>query len=188
MVFPIHSLSVLGLVFCLFDENSLNCTSGLVLLCFFYLKQGLNIGAEHSVDNQSRVSSHSLPKCSSPKLGPRSASSSGGSCKITVPSGGAGGGDEGQLEGGQKRGSRNSRGSGDSQASSWDAKLEGDQSVFNYIRKCWVRNIMNFGSFLFVRNFNEIRIYSPPPLTLPPSITLDEQGWLSYKILQDSCK
>ncbi|XP_075251334.1 monocarboxylate transporter 2-like [Convolutriloba macropyga] len=80
--------------------------------------------AEHSVDNQSRVSSHSLPKCSSPKLGPRSASSSGGSCKITVPSGGAGGGDEGQLEGGQKRGSRNSRGSGDSQASSWDAKLE----------------------------------------------------------------
>ena len=35
MVFPIHSKSVLGLVFCLVNENSLNCTSGLVLLCLF---------------------------------------------------------------------------------------------------------------------------------------------------------
>ena len=35
MVFPIHSYSVLGLVFCLVNENFLNCTSGLVLLCFF---------------------------------------------------------------------------------------------------------------------------------------------------------
>ena len=35
MVFPIHLLSVLGLVFCLVNEISLNCTSGLVLLCFF---------------------------------------------------------------------------------------------------------------------------------------------------------
>ena len=34
MVFPIHSLSVLGLVVCKVNENSLNCTSGLVLLCF----------------------------------------------------------------------------------------------------------------------------------------------------------
>ena len=35
MVFPIHPLSVLGLDVCYFNENSLNCTSGLVLLCFF---------------------------------------------------------------------------------------------------------------------------------------------------------
>ena len=35
-VFPIHSYSVLGLVFCLVNENFLNCTSGLVLLCFLF--------------------------------------------------------------------------------------------------------------------------------------------------------
>ena len=35
MVSPIHSLSVLGLVVCLVNENSLNCASGLVLLWFF---------------------------------------------------------------------------------------------------------------------------------------------------------
>ena len=35
MVFPIHSKSILGLVFCLVNEKSLNCTSGLVLLCLF---------------------------------------------------------------------------------------------------------------------------------------------------------
>ena len=35
MVFPVHSSSVLGLVFCLVNENSLNCTSELVSLCFF---------------------------------------------------------------------------------------------------------------------------------------------------------
>ena len=35
MVFQIHSLSVIGLVCCLVDENMLNFTSGLVLLCFF---------------------------------------------------------------------------------------------------------------------------------------------------------
>ena len=34
MVFPIHSLFILGLVFCLVNESSLNCTSGIVLLCF----------------------------------------------------------------------------------------------------------------------------------------------------------
>ena len=34
MVFRIHSWSVLCLVFCLASENSLNCTSGLVLLFF----------------------------------------------------------------------------------------------------------------------------------------------------------
>ena len=33
--FLISSYSVLGLVCCLVNENSLNCTSGLVLLCFF---------------------------------------------------------------------------------------------------------------------------------------------------------
>ena len=31
----IHSPIILGLVLCLVNENSLNCTSGLVLLCFF---------------------------------------------------------------------------------------------------------------------------------------------------------
>ena len=36
MVFPIHSKSVLGLVCCLVNENSVNCTTGLVLLCFFF--------------------------------------------------------------------------------------------------------------------------------------------------------
>ena len=35
MVYPIHSQSVLRLVFCFVNENSLNYTSGLVLLCFF---------------------------------------------------------------------------------------------------------------------------------------------------------
>ena len=30
------SNSFIGLVFCLVNENSLNCTSGLVLLCFFF--------------------------------------------------------------------------------------------------------------------------------------------------------
>ena len=35
MVFPIHSESVIGLVFCLVNENSLICTSGLFMLCFF---------------------------------------------------------------------------------------------------------------------------------------------------------
>ena len=41
MVFQIHSLSVLGLVVCYFNENSLNCTSGLVLLCFFVSSDAL---------------------------------------------------------------------------------------------------------------------------------------------------
>ena len=36
MVFPIHSLSILGLLFGLANENSLNCRSGLVLLCFYF--------------------------------------------------------------------------------------------------------------------------------------------------------
>ena len=35
MVFPIHLLSIIGLVFCLVNENFLNCALGLVLLCFF---------------------------------------------------------------------------------------------------------------------------------------------------------
>ena len=35
MAFPNHSKSVLGLLVCLVNENSLNCASGLVLLCFF---------------------------------------------------------------------------------------------------------------------------------------------------------
>ena len=35
IVFPIQLYSVLGLAFCLVYENSLNCTSGLVLLCLF---------------------------------------------------------------------------------------------------------------------------------------------------------
>ena len=33
MIFPIHFVP--GLIFCLVNENSLNCISGLVLLCFF---------------------------------------------------------------------------------------------------------------------------------------------------------
>ena len=33
--FSIHSEFILGLFFCSVNENSLNCTSGLVLLCFF---------------------------------------------------------------------------------------------------------------------------------------------------------
>ena len=37
MVFPSHSQSVPGLVFCLVNENFLNCTPGLVLLWFFAL-------------------------------------------------------------------------------------------------------------------------------------------------------
>ena len=36
MIFPIHSLSVLGVVCCLVNENTLHCTSGLVLLCFLF--------------------------------------------------------------------------------------------------------------------------------------------------------
>ena len=36
MVFQIYSLSNLGLVFCSVNENSLNCRSGLVLLCFLF--------------------------------------------------------------------------------------------------------------------------------------------------------
>ena len=39
MVFPVHS-SILGLVFCFVNENSLNCTSGLVLLCFSLFLSG----------------------------------------------------------------------------------------------------------------------------------------------------
>ena len=35
MIFPFHSKSVLGLVFCLVNENSLYCMSRLVLICFF---------------------------------------------------------------------------------------------------------------------------------------------------------
>ena len=35
--FPNPFIAVLGLVFCLVNENSLNCTSGLVLLCFFFI-------------------------------------------------------------------------------------------------------------------------------------------------------
>ena len=34
MGFPIHSLSVQGLMLCLANDNSLNCMSGLVRLCF----------------------------------------------------------------------------------------------------------------------------------------------------------
>ena len=36
MVFLIHSKSILGLVFRLDDENSLNCTSGTFVLCFIW--------------------------------------------------------------------------------------------------------------------------------------------------------
>ena len=36
MVFPIRSYSFLGLDVCLVNENSLNCSSGLVLLCFLF--------------------------------------------------------------------------------------------------------------------------------------------------------
>ena len=45
MVSPIQSLSLLGLVFCLVNDNSSNCMSGLVLL-YFYISKNLNcIGA-----------------------------------------------------------------------------------------------------------------------------------------------
>ena len=37
MVFQIHLNSLLGLVFGLVNKISLNCTPGLVLLCFFFV-------------------------------------------------------------------------------------------------------------------------------------------------------
>ena len=46
MVFPILSLSVLCLVFCLVSKIFLNCTSGLVLLCF-YLSRRRDFCYEH---------------------------------------------------------------------------------------------------------------------------------------------
>ena len=35
MIFPIHASFILGPGLCLVNENYLNCTSGLELLCFF---------------------------------------------------------------------------------------------------------------------------------------------------------
>ena len=39
MVFQFQSKSVLDLVLCLVNENSLNCSSALVLLCFLFRRQ-----------------------------------------------------------------------------------------------------------------------------------------------------
>ena len=47
MDFPIHSWSVFGLVFFVVNETSLNCTSGLVLLCFLFYRH--NFCYDHDV-------------------------------------------------------------------------------------------------------------------------------------------
>ena len=61
MVFPIHSLSALHLVFSLVNENSLNCTSGVVVLCFLFRQE---FCYDHITSQSLQICSNFLFTCS----------------------------------------------------------------------------------------------------------------------------